>query len=156
MKANPTYLTPSYEDIHQACIEFVEVMDHRVNFKFDRIVGVSRGGLLPALILSHHLELPLSVVQYSSKNGKGDDKNYSNILPVIEVKRILIVDDICDSGYTLREIVDYYTAKGHIVHTAVLFFKDHKEPVIVPDISWRTIPSNSGWVVFPFENSSSD
>lgn len=145
-------LKPSYEEIHNACHDFTIAIEHVIpNIK--AVVGISRGGLHPAMILSHMLSKPLVVVEYSSKEGKGDDKNHTNDLPTITPEQgpVLVVDDICDSGHTLNEIVYHFTKQNVKTYTAVLYYKTHNQQVMAPDMKWRTIPANSGWVVFPWE-----
>jgi hypoxanthine phosphoribosyltransferase len=149
-------LTPSYDEIHAACVDFTHSFQQR-GWEFDLVVGVARGGLIPAVILSHLLDTPLLPIDYSSRDGRGDDKDHSNLLPSISADtRILVVDDICDTGHTLREIVDHYTVQHVVCTTAVLFYKQHTatQHVIEPSIAWQTIPPDAGWVVFPFEKQS--
>jgi hypoxanthine phosphoribosyltransferase len=124
-----------------------------MNYVPDRIVGLSRGGLIPGVIISHLMGIPFSPVAYSSKNGAGDNRNHDAIwtLPVFECDNILIVDDICDTSLTLAEITSYYRSKGIIVYTAVLHYKTRTNGQHVPDFYWKKIPEDSGWVVYPFE-----
>jgi len=147
-----TFLTPSYNDIHNACVGIAGAMKATIG-DVKNVIGVARGGLLPAVILSHTLNKPLIVVEYSSKAGKGDDKEQSNNLPILTPEQgpVLIVDDICDSGHTLNEIVYHFNKLGVSVVTAVLFYKTHENQVMIPDLYWRQIPSDAGWVTFPFE-----
>jgi len=146
----PSWLHPSYNEIHDACVEAKEMFAH-YKFEFHHIAGVSRGGMLPAVILSHLLNLPLTPVSYSSKTGKGDDKNHVNQLPTIDAHNILIVDDICDSGNTLYELSNHYATTGSFVYTFALYYKSHKTPAIIPDFKWRTIPEDADWIIFPYE-----
>lgn len=142
---------PTYNDITDACIAFVKQIK-MYNIEFDAIIGVSRGGLVPANILSHALDIPLIPVSYSSFNGKGDDRNHENVLPPIADKKLLIIDDICDSGHTLRELADHYSADQlNTVYTACIYYKLRKNPVIVTNFSWLTINEDSPWIVFPWE-----
>lgn len=70
----------------------------------DGIVGLTRGGLIPAVILSHKLGLPMRSLDYSSKQGEGD-KHHSNIIPDwFKNGRWIVIDDIVDSGYTFEEL----------------------------------------------------
>lgn len=114
------------------------------------IVGLARGGLVPAIIMSHILGMQMFSVSYSSKRGKGEYKLYDNILPVFpESWNLVFVDDLTDTGYTMKEISDTYEDRGHVVRTATLF---HKEgAAITPDFVWQTIPSDAPWIVFPWE-----
>jgi len=144
-------LSPSYEDIHNACRGLVGAANE-AGMTFDLVVGISRGGLIPGVMISHMMDVPFIPIQYSSKAGAGDDKNHDNILPDLPTdKFILIVDDICDTGHTLKEIVQHYADKGCKVYTYVLFYKARPRFEYLPDFKWRTIPQDSGWVIFPFE-----
>lgn len=146
-----TWLHPSYNDIHNACYE-ATLMFNSYGFKFDRIIGISRGGLLPAITLSHLLEIPMTPISYSARNGKGDDKNHENVFPSVEEGQIvLLVDDICDSGNTLYEVKNHYENQRVMIYTLALYYKSHAVPVIIPDFKWRTIPEDAGWVIFPYE-----
>lgn len=146
------HLKPSYEEIHNACKDIALRIDvERLNIT--NVVGVARGGLLPAVILSHILDLPLLLADYSAKEGKGDDKNHRNFVPFPEDTSgaLLLVDDICDSGKTLEELVRIYNEKYIVAYTAVLYFKTHDEQPIVPNYVWKIIPHDSDWVIFPYE-----
>lgn len=74
----------------------------------DHIVGVLRGGIIPAVYLSHWFNCNMSAISWSTRDGKviGDDgiKAVTNLLS--DNKKVLLVDDICDSGLTLEQIVN--------------------------------------------------
>jgi xanthine phosphoribosyltransferase len=57
--------------------------------KFDTVVGIPRGGLIPASILAYRLDI---------------HKVYSSLGIQSESNKILLVDDICDSGATLKDL----------------------------------------------------
>jgi hypoxanthine phosphoribosyltransferase len=141
-------LNPSYDDIHNACVVWA---DQTRGMPFDTIVGVARGGLIPGVIMSHQMGVPFVSIAYSSTAGAGDDRNHSNTLPDVPGEQLLIVDDICDTSLTLKEIVDHYVSKGKIVYTAVLHYKVRHDGKHIPDYYWKKIPEDSGWVVYPFE-----
>lgn len=131
MNPSPIY-HPTYDDIHNACREWSTKFGRFVQ-KFDCVVGVSRGGLIPAVITSHMLEVPFTPISYSSTSGAGDNKNHQNSLPDIDGTVILVIDDICDTGLTLKEIADHYRNKGKIVYTCVLHYKVRKNGPHIPD-----------------------
>lgn len=142
---------PSYDDIHRACTGLAHQIE-LYGVKFDAIVGISRGGLVPANALSHQLNIPLIPVCYSSKAGNGDNRDHSNTLPTIDDKTILILDDICDSGHTLKELADHYhKGMANRVYTGCIYYKLRKDPVIVTNFSWVTVAEDSPWVIFPWE-----
>lgn len=80
------------------------------SFKPDVIVGLSRGGLMPAVVLSHRLNVPMVPVTWQTRDGKTKDKEVLNNVKS-KYNNILVVDDICDSGLTLREISSILKAK---------------------------------------------
>jgi len=140
---------PTYDQIHDACIMMGEQIKHD-RIKFDMILGLVRGGTLPAVILSHYLDVPCLAVHYSSKSGNGDDKYYGNQLPNFNTpQNLLVVDDICDSGHTIGEVYSHYTLKKHLVRTVVLYHKENTRHE--PDYQWIKIPKDSPWIIFPFE-----
>ncbi len=147
---NKSWLRPLYNDIHTACYQFTSLVGE-MQWNFDRILGVSRGGLLPAMIVSHMLKLPMTPISYSSKHGRGDNRNHANELPIVDGSTLLLIDDICDSGETLREVRQHYLREGHAVYTFALYYKHFTPPTFTPDFKWRTIPPDAGWVIFPYE-----
>jgi hypoxanthine phosphoribosyltransferase len=70
--------------------------------KFDPqvIVGISRGGLVPGVMMSHWFKKPFKPVQAALR----DFPEWNEYLPRKTDERVLIVDDICDSGETLERI----------------------------------------------------
>ena len=73
--------------------------------KFDPqvIVGLSRGGLTPGVMMSHWLQKPFKPVKASLR----DFPEWEDYLPKKTDERVLIVDDICDSGETFEKITSY-------------------------------------------------
>ena len=72
-------------------------------FKPNVIVGISRGGLIPGVMMSHKLNVPFKPVHASTR----DFPHWENYLPRPNDKKILIVDDICDSGETFEKLSNY-------------------------------------------------
>jgi hypoxanthine phosphoribosyltransferase len=145
----PKFITdPSYDALHNAAVTMVR--EARTHGWIDAVVAPIRGGLLFGVIASHKLNVPLSAIAYSSKRGAGDDKNHSNVLPMAQHgQTILLVDDIVDTGNTLKEIVDHYTSKGVKVITAVFHYKEGA--VFAPDLYYWRIPADSEFINYPYE-----
>lgn len=147
----PTFITsPSYDALHNAAITMVrEVRTHKW---IDAVVAPSRGGLLFGVIASHKLNVPLVVVDYSSKDGAGDDKKSTNFLPALDpkIKTILLVDDIVDSGNTMKEIAEAYTVEGRLqVLTAAFHYKEGA--AYQPSVYYWRIPADSPFIQYPYE-----
>ena len=85
-------------DVNTLCREIV--LD-----KFDPccIVGLSRGGLLPGVMMSHWLNKPFKPVKAALR----DFPEWEDYLPRKTDERVLIVDDICDSGETFTRMKNY-------------------------------------------------
>ena len=67
------------------------------------IVGIARGGLTPGVMLSHWLNLPFKPIHASLR----DFPHWETYLPKPTDDRILVVDDICDSGETFIKMSDH-------------------------------------------------
>ncbi|WP_297437276.1 phosphoribosyltransferase [Thermococcus sp.] len=124
----------------------------RKHFTPDVIVGVARGGLIPAVRLSHILgDLEIKVIDV--KFYKGVDERMEK--PVITIplhgefknKKVVVVDDVSDTGKTLEVVIDEVKRAGaKEVKVACLSMKPWTK--VVPDFYvFRT----DKWVVFPWE-----
>ena len=147
-----SWSNPSYEDLDKACRHIARYISFNDRMKnIDLIVGVARGGLIPAVIISHLLNVPMRVIHYSSKMGRGDDKNHDNNLPELSHHRILFIDDLIDTGNTMDEICSHYKNLGHDVLSSVIYYKEMDNQTHTPDIWAVKISKNFGWITFPFE-----
>ena len=72
-------------------------------FDPDCIVGLSRGGLTPGVMMSHWMNKPFKPVKASLR----DFPDWEDYLPKKTDERVLIVDDICDSGETFTRMKNY-------------------------------------------------
>ncbi len=123
------------------------------------ILYIERGGMVIADMLSELLKVDriygLQMVAYEDVNRLGP-KVY--ILPHyidLEVKRdeyVLLVDDIADSGKTLKAATDLFKKKYGKVVTATVAYKPRS--VFRPDIIGKTVQDNA-WIVFDYEENES-
>jgi len=75
--------------------------------KYDLIVGVERGGLIPAVHLSHLLGVPMTTLKWSTRDAQVKDISRYDIASAVN-SNILVVDDIVDEGHTAQEICQVY------------------------------------------------
>ncbi len=121
-------------------------------FKPDFIVGVCRGGWIPARVLSDLLGNPnLASSKAECYTDIGETTAEPNLSQSVSVdvrgKRLLVVDEVADSGKTLKLIVSHLKASGAgEVKTATLFYKSHS--LFKPDFFER---ETSNWIVFPWD-----
>jgi hypoxanthine phosphoribosyltransferase len=121
------------------------------NFKPNLVVGVSRGGLIPARILSDLLSIQdlavVSVKSYEYFQEAHFPSLIQNVSTAVENKRALVVDEVVDSGKSLKLVKAHLMNKGaNAVQTATLYFKPHS--AFIPDFYEK---KTRNWVVFPWE-----
>ncbi|WP_456367508.1 phosphoribosyltransferase [Thermococcus sp.] len=121
-------------------------------FMPDVIVGIARGGLIPAVMLSHILgDVEIKVIDikfYKSVEERMEKPVVA--IPLhgsLEGKKVVIVDDVSDTGKTLEVVIDEVKKAGASeVKVACLSMKPWTK--VVPDFYvFRT----DKWVVFPWE-----
>jgi hypoxanthine phosphoribosyltransferase len=77
----------------------------RDEWKPELIVGVQRGGLIPAVMLSHKLGIKMKTLSWSTRDSVDKEIPFGvKLAHDYSKKNILVVDDIIDSGLTIREI----------------------------------------------------
>jgi len=124
-------------------------------WKPDFIIGIGRGGLAPALYLSHASGLPMLSVDYSSGTPDFAEQPLVNLAARTRAgERLLFVDDINDSGRTiaqLRAALDAAGAAADTVRFATLI--DNLSSIARVDYRARTIDrrETKDWFVFPWE-----
>jgi len=102
--------------------------------KYDMIVGIKRGGLIPAVHLSNLLDVPMQTLIWSA-NDRIRDQSNPHLVCAKGVKNVLLVDDIIDEGHTIKEIQDTYWK----MDTAVLIYNCINRYSLVPTYTAWTI-----------------
>ena len=100
----------SHEMIKSFVLDIMRQM-YSDEWKPDYIVGINRGGLTPAIMMSHFLDLPMHTLDVRLRDNPMDWSSESNLWMAEDAygpqyKNILIVDDINDSGATFNWIVN--------------------------------------------------
>lgn len=108
----------------------------RTSFKPQAIIGISRGGIIPATLIAYHFNAQIRIT------GQ----------PFLSVKTFgptLLVDDVSDTGKTLEEWKRNCLLIKEL-RTATLFIKPSTK--FVPDFHYEEVPDNV-WLKFPWEPS---
>tara|TARA_R110000787_G_scaffold67726_2_gene151639 strand:+ start:278 stop:730 length:453 start_codon:yes stop_codon:yes gene_type:complete len=121
------------------------------------VVGLARGGLVPATIISYKLKVPLLSYSICSYIGttKTNEFAISQFVHFNDLKSkegrdpyVLVVDDICDTGDTMRYICEKIMLSGIKAKYATVFTKKrHKEWLD----HYGLVVSDNKWIVFPWE-----
>ncbi len=143
----------SWNEIETWCDSIREKVS--LSFKPDAIVGISRGGLVPGRILSDMMwikDLQSVKTEHwgltATVDGKASIKNRSVLF--LEKKRVLLVDDITDTGESMTLAKEYISEFSPIeVGTAALLHINRSK--FVPDFYAEEIDnSNWTWFIFPW------
>ena len=120
----------------------------------DIILAIARGGLLPAGALGYALSIKnvfvISVEYYSGVDQRLD---FPVMLPpqlnLVDIKdtKVLIVDDVADTGHTLKAVMDFVGATVAEARTAVIYEKSHS--VVKCDYVWK---KTDRWIDFPWSD----
>ena len=108
----------------------------------DKVVGISRGGLIPGVMLSHWLDAGFEPLEWQTRDGEFKDSakpyNFNKNL-----KGTIFVDDISDSGLTIKQIKELVPNS----RWAVL----HQKADIELEYTAQNLYNDDRWVVYPWE-----
>ena len=101
------------ESHYETLIERLAARIHRSGWQFDTILCLARGGLRPGDILSRIFDKPLAIMSTSSYRAEGgtlrgnlDIARYISTPRGEIAGRVLLVDDLADTGHTLRAVLE--------------------------------------------------
>ena len=151
------HLYVSYDEYHNL-IEKLAIKIFQSGWEFDVILCLARGGMRPGDILSRVFDKPLAIMSTSSyraeagtRQGVLDIARYITTPKGEIAGRVLLVDDLADSGKTLQAVVHQLRnnyAPITELRSAVVWTKALSE--FSPDYSVEYLPTNP-WIHQPFE-----
>jgi xanthine phosphoribosyltransferase len=125
------------------------------SWKPDFLVGVGRGGLVPAAYLSHRTSITMLSVDHSSGDAAFADELLAKLAAKSrEGSRILIVDDINDSGSTiayLRNVLVSHGCSEPYIRVAVLVNNLRSKAQVEYAGTDMDRGQDKRWFVFPWE-----
>ena len=131
------------DKIYYDWIDYRYDMQEVKELEFNHVVGIYRGSLGMAAHISNVFEVPMSIVGFQTRDGK--DKEPYMIKEGKAPKQFLIVDDIYDSGYTMKEVIKMLSHYSTNIQGFCLFGKDNDLNVSSANIH------DGSWIVFPWE-----
>ena len=121
-----------YDDYIDKICDWVDQLRRYQGLELGAVYGLPRGGLPIAVSLSHRLNLPLLMDYYDRK--------------IVTDKQILVVDDIADTGETLKDFQNK--------HNVICTFHYHEQSIVKPDFYCEE--KGDKWIVYPWETEDSD
>jgi hypoxanthine phosphoribosyltransferase len=145
------YLILTWEDVYNLTLRLSERVVES-GFKPDAVIGIARGGWIPARILSDVLYAEtlqnIRIEYYSDVGEKGREPKITQpITGSMEGRSILLVDEVADTGDSLYYAIDHVETLGAgDVKTAVLHWKPWSR--VKPDFY---MVQTESWTVYPWE-----
>jgi hypothetical protein len=117
----------------------------------DIVVGISMGGIIPAVVIADSIGVNVETLRvrfYEGVDDRGENPQIVQDIPVdINGKRVLLVDDVVDSGRTIRLVREHLHRKGaKEVTLCTIYYKPWSE--IRPELYEEETGS---WIIFPWE-----
>ncbi len=120
----------------------------------DLILSITRGGLLPAGTMSYAMGIKnLHIINVEFYTGVEERLPMPVLLPPVPAsvhlsgQRVLIIDDVADTGETLRMVRDFCAQHVAETRTAVLYEKS--QSVVKCDYVWKRTDE---WISFPWSS----
>jgi xanthine phosphoribosyltransferase len=137
----------SWEQLHRDAHQLAQSLSHQ---SWKGIIAVTRGGLIPAALLAHQLNIKLietiCISSYEEKSGPYAQRINPEIIKSFEgdSDSYLLVDDLVDSGKTAA----FVKALAPKAHLATLYAKP--AGMAYANTFVREYPQNQ-WIIFPWE-----
>lgn len=120
----------------------------------DMVLAIARGGLLIGGALGYALAVKnVYTMNVEFYTGVDERLPVPMILPpvpdLVELRfaRVLVVDDVADTGHTLKIVLDFFKGRVKEVRSAVLYEKPHS--VVQCDYAWKR---TNLWINFPWSD----
>lgn len=148
----PTRDIVSWDDLDR----LVEgLADRLASERFDVLLAITRGGLVPAGMLAYRLRIRnilVAAVEFYDDHGQpGPHPTFLQFPadPLLRGQRVLVIDEVWDSGTTIHAVTERIRQAGGLPTTAVLHWKPtHSVVPGEPDVHAVT---TAAWVVYPFK-----
>lgn len=153
VKVNKSMMRLSWKDIEDSIEQLIRKIKASGSLP-DYIVGITRGGLIPLYFLANKLNinnvLTVSAIHFDKDGTRGDFS--ITYLPQIDLKgkKVLLADDIADSGVTLKGVCEAMRTKykGIDLKTVTIAL-DKTKSAFVPD--YYAIEEKGEKIVFPWD-----
>lgn len=148
-----TKLYYTWADIECMMADITQKMSTQ-NIKPDVVLGPSRGGLAIGTMMSHYFNVPFHGFEWQTRDGKVQNSaQIIHLLSKYNGKRIVIIDDINDTGRTLQGIHDVVCSEGLNEWVTYVSLLEKMSSNFSTQICAKELDEEEGkqWIVFPYE-----
>ncbi len=148
----------SYSDFYNGIERIVQQIKES-NYEPSYIVGIVRGGAIPAVYISHRLKLPVVMVHWNTRDETqwGNESNCWIPEDINNGDKILLVDDIVDGGDTIKELLNDWNSsisdelEVDNIRIAAMYYNTAQDVNV--DYFDQSInrEEDKRWVIFPWE-----
>lgn len=146
-----TFYSPTSDEVEELCYLLAKKIK-KARFFPEMIVGICRGGWVPARYLADLLGDIKNMANMKAEFYTGIEKTKRGVVitqPVsanVKGKRVLLVDDVADTGVTLKKAVGHLKKKGaKEVRVAALHYKPWS--ILKPDFY---VKKTKAWIIYPW------
>lgn len=151
-----------WAEIQKNCDQLSNIIQ-KVNEKYDCIVSIGRGGMIPSRLVSEKLNIKeihiINAYSYTDINKQGDIHTIPFDFSILENKNILIIDDVCTTGRTITEIQKLIceNVDNFLISIVTLYYNSNliiseDSDIVIPNLYAEKYTANDTWLVFPWED----
>jgi len=139
----------SWQEIDDSCRAIAEKLKNGT--KYDCIVCVGRGGMVPARLMSEYLDIKDIKLIPAHYDGKvvviGDEIDFCDF----EGKNVLVVDEVYQTGKSINTVCNeiFDCAEEVFITTCTCYFNKNSETK--PNLYHYEYDDSTDWLVFPWE-----
>ena len=118
------------------------------------VLGPGRGGFPIGVMMSHYFGIPFHGFEWQTRDGKVQNSSQlKSLLSKYNGKRIVIIDDINDTGRTLQGIHDVVIMEGMTDNVKYVALLEKMSSNFSTQICAKELDEEEGkqWIVFPYE-----
>ena len=149
----PTKTHVSWDDLDRLVADLADAVGSAD--AYDILLAVTRGGLVPAGMLAYRLgirEILVAAVEYYDDEGATAEEVVFHHFPdaaLLRAQRILVVDEVWETGATMAAVVARVRAAGGEPTIAVIHYKPGRSLVTERPDAWAA--TTEEWVVYPYK-----
>ena len=143
----------SWDDVNGMMADITQKMATKM-LKPHVVLGPGRGGFPIGVMMSHYFDIPFHGFEWQTRDGEVQNSNQlRQLLSKYNGKRVVIIDDINDTGTTLKGIHDIVVMEGMTDNVKYVSLFEKLSSEFSVDISAKELDEEEEkqWIVFPYE-----